>query len=53
VRTYIAVHLKWPQLQGGSHICVASRSVCDWDQNGIKQSTFILGADEGIKSNYE
>ena len=33
----------------GSHIDVACRSVCDRDQNEIKRSTFILGADPGIK----
>ena len=35
----------------GSHIDVACRSVCDRDQNGIKRSTFFLGADQGIKTN--
>jgi len=34
-----------------SHIDIACRSVCDQDQNGIKRSTFFLGADEGIKTN--
>ena len=38
---------------GGSHIDVACRSVCDQDQNGIKRSTFFLGADQGIKVNSE
>ena len=37
----------------GSHIRVAFRSVCDWDQNGIKQSMFFFGADQGIKTNSE
>jgi len=37
----------------GSHIDVACRSVRDQDQNEIKQSMFILGADQGIKTNSE
>jgi len=37
----------------GGHIDVACRSVCDQDQNGIKRSTFFLGADQGIKTNSE
>jgi len=37
----------------GSHTHVACRSVCDWDQNGIKRSTSLLGADQGIKINSE
>ena len=37
----------------GSHIRVACTSVCDWDQNGIKRSTFFFGADQGIKTNSE
>ena len=41
------------QRNKGSHIDVACRSVCDRDQNEIKQSTFILGADQGIKTNSE
>jgi len=36
-----------------SHIDVACRSVCDWDQNGIKRSTFFLGANQEIKMNSE
>ena len=35
------------------HIDVACRSICDWDQNGIKQSMFFLGANQGIKTNSE
>jgi len=34
-----------------SHIHTTCRSVCDWDQNGIKRSTFFLEAYEGIKTN--
>ena len=37
----------------GSHIHLACRSVCGQDQNGIKQSTLFLGADQGIKTNSE
>jgi len=37
----------------GSHIDVACRSICDRDQNEIKRSTFLLGADQGIKMNSE
>jgi len=37
----------------GSHIRIACRSICDRDQNGIKQLTLFLGADQGIKTNYE
>jgi len=33
-----------------SLIRVAYRSICDRDQNGIKGSTFFLGADQGIKT---
>jgi len=32
---------------------VACRSICDRNQNGIKRSTSILGADQGIKTNSE
>ena len=37
----------------GSHLCVACSSICDWDQNGIKRTTFLLGADQGLKTNSE
>ena len=37
----------------GSHIDVACRNICDQDQNEIKWSMFILGADQGIKTNSE
>ena len=37
----------------GSRIDIACRSVCDRDQNGIKRSSFFLGADQGIKTNSE
>jgi len=33
-----------------SHLCVAC-NVCDQDQNEIKQSMFLLGADQGLKTN--
>jgi len=32
---------------------VACRSICDRNQNGIKQSVFLLGADQWIKTNSE
>ena len=35
------------------HVRVACRSVCDRDQNGIKWSAFLLGADQGTKTNSE
>jgi len=48
---------KWiartPSTSRGSRIDVPCRSVCDRDQNGIKRSTFFLGADQGIKTNSE
>ena len=34
-----------------SSIRIASRSVCDEDQNRIKQLIFLLGADQGNKTN--
>ena len=37
----------------GSHIDVTCRSVCIQDQNGIKQWMFLLGANQGIKTNSE
>ena len=37
----------------GSHMRIACRSICDWDQNGIKRSTFFIGANQGIKTNSE
>jgi len=37
----------------GSHTHLACRSICSQDQNGIKQSTFFIGADQGIKTNSE
>ena len=36
-----------------SHIRITCRSVCDRDQNGIKLSMFLFGADQGIKTNSE
>jgi len=32
---------------------LAGGSLCGWDQNGIKQSMFFLGTDQGIKTNSE
>ena len=43
----------WSDDTRGSHIDIACRSVCDRDQNGIKRSTFFLGADQGIKTSSE
>ena len=45
-------YLVWSKLNSrGSHIRVACRSICNRDQNGIKRSTFFLGADQEIKMN--
>ena len=45
-------YLRYNTARGG-HIDVACRSICDWDQNGIKRSMFFLGANQGIKTNSE
>jgi len=41
------------ELARGGHLHVACLSVYDRNQNGIKQSTFSLGADQEIKMNSE
>ena len=35
------------------HIRITCKSICDRDQNGIKLSMFLFGADQGIKTNSE
>ena len=45
--------LRKNQSSRGSHIDIACKSVRDRDQNGIKRSMFILGADQGFKTNSE
>jgi len=35
------------------HLHVTFRTICNQDQNVIKQSMFFLGADQNIKTNYE
>ena len=43
----------WTCFPRGSHIDVVRRSVCNRDQNGIKWSTLVLRANQGIKMNSE
>ena len=35
-------------MQDGSHLYVPRRSVCDWDQNWIKQPKLFLRANQAI-----
>jgi len=51
--TIISLIPLWGQTSGSHLVHVACRSVCDWDQNGIIQSTLILRADQEIKRNSE
>jgi len=46
-------NLKHYNYSRGSHIHIACRSVCNQDQNGIKQSTFFIRVDQGFKTNSE
>jgi len=50
---HIIYNVDFVSFYKGSHIRVACRSVCSWDQNRIKQSIIFLGANQGMKTNSE